>query len=214
MAKRIDNTDLYEPGCIYELQVCVDGNWYPFYVGETTNAERRLAEHQWAAKNATESSTLVYRTIRYQFEPAGCEWRMMKVHDYGNEGPEAAEDEHIMMLLRQNQVLTNEKKGNVNWMAERQAQAADMRARGITSYAKYKQTITQEQMNERHQEWLAEDATYQRQALPDSFYREVEARAEKLALAEHTKKQRAERRAAAVAAHRALQIAEWEEQND
>jgi predicted GIY-YIG superfamily endonuclease len=213
MAKRIDNSDQYEPGCIYELQVCVDGNWYPFYVGETTNLDQRLQQHKQQVKAASDASTFVYRSIRFAFEANNCDWRIMKVHDYGAEGPEAAEDEHIMMLLRQGVVLTNEKKGNAAWMAERVAQAADMVRRKITSYREYKQVITQEQLNERHQDWLAEDATETR-GLPREFKQAVADRAQQRFDAEQKKAERVRAREAAVAAHRALQIAAWEKEND
>jgi hypothetical protein len=213
MAKRIPDTNEYLPGVIYQLQVCVDHTWEPFYVGETTNPDRRLREHQLRAQVATENSTFVYRSIRYAFEPAGLPWRMITVHEYGTEGPEAAEDEHIMMLLRQGVVLTNEKKGNVNWMAERVAQAEDMVRRNITSYREYKAVITAEQLRERHQDWLAEAAT-ERRALPDSYYQKVEAEAEQRALAEQARQQRAARREESVRAARAVQIAEWEARND
>jgi predicted GIY-YIG superfamily endonuclease len=211
MAKRIPDTNEYLPGVIYQLQVCVDGNWEPFYVGETTNPGRRLREHQLSAQSATEHSTFVYRSIAV-FETEKLEWRMMTVHEYGTEGPEAAEDEHIMMLLRQGVTLTNEKKGNANWMTERVAQAADMVRRKINNYQEYKKVITAEQLRERQLDWLAEDATEHR-ALPDKFYREVEERAERLALEEQAKKQRAVRREESVRAARAVQIAEWEARN-
>jgi len=188
--KRIADTDQFVSGIIYELQVKVDGAWYAFYVGETTNADRRFAEHQWAAKNATEASTLVYRTISQQFEPAGCAWRMQPVHEYGAEGPEDAEDEHIMMLLRQGTTLTNEKKGNANWMADRQREAADMVQRKITSYRKYRQVITQEQLNLKHQEWLAED----KRALPEDFYDRIGVSAEQRRQKEIDRKEKAARR--------------------
>lgn len=206
--KRIDNTELFEPGCIYELQVCVDGAWHPFYVGETTNADRRLAEHQWAAKNATESSTLVYRTIKHQFEPAGCEWRMMKVHEYGAEGPEAGEDEHIMMLLRQGVTLTNEKKGNATWMTTRVAEAQDMVQRNITSYREYRQVIDQEAANARHAKWDADN----KRALPEEFYDQIGVSAEQRRQKEQDRRERIARRDAEVAAVRAQQEAEWAEQ--
>jgi hypothetical protein len=207
--KRIADTDQFVSGIIYELQVKVDGAWYAFYVGETTNADRRFAEHQWAAKNATEASTLVYRTISQQFEPAGCAWRMQPVHEYGAEGPEDAEDEHIMMLLRQGTTLTNEKKGNANWMADRQREAADMVQRKITSYRKYRQVITQEQLNLKHQEWLAEDATDQR-GLSADFKQSIALAAEQRAQALKKKQERAEQQAAEVARHRQQQIREYE----
>jgi hypothetical protein len=212
MAKRIPNTTEYLPGIIYELQVCVDGRWEPFYVGETTNSARRLREHQLNAQSATEQSTFVYRSIAV-FNTEGLSWRMMTVHEYGTEGPEAAEDEHIMMLLRQGVALTNEKKGNADWMTERVAQAADMVRRKITSYREYKAAITAEQLAQRHLDWLAEDATDHR-ALPAKFYRDLEEQAEQRALAEQARQQRAARRAESVAAARAIQIAEWEKRND
>lgn len=212
MAKRIPNTNQYLPGCIYELQVLVDGRWEPFYVGETTNPGRRLSEHKTAAQRATDQSTFVYRSIAV-FDAEALDWRLMPVCEYGVEGPEAGEDEHIMMLLRQGVALTNEKKGNANWMAERQAQAADMVTRKINSYAEYKRVITAEQLAERQQGWLAEDATYRR-ALSDDYYKKVEAEAEARALAEQARKQRAVRREQAVAAARAQQIAEWNKRND
>ena len=215
MAKRIPDTNLFEPGVIYELQVQVDGSWHPFYVGETTNPEQRLNQHRWAAEHATEDSTLVYRTIRYQLEPAGCEWRMMTVHEYGAEGPEDAEDEHIMMLLRQNQILTNEKKGNANWMAERQAQAADMRQRGITSYKKYKEIVTQEAANARHAAWLSDIKPLDEHRVQATFIlnnvrASVNDLAEERAAKAAEKAQRAAKREARVAAARAEQIAAWQ----
>jgi hypothetical protein len=222
MAKRIPDTTEYLPGVIYELQVCVDDNWEPFYVGETTNPGRRLREHQLSAQAANEHSTFVYRSIAV-FEAEKLEWRMITVHEYGTEGPEAAEDEHIMMLLRQGVRLTNEKKGNANWMTERVAQAEDMVRRKINSYQEYKRAITQEQLRERQQRWLAEDATDHRalpgsalchRALPDSYYQKVEAEAEQRALAEQARQQRAARREESVRAARAVQIAEWEARND
>lgn len=222
MAKRIPNTDLFEPGVIYELQVQVDGSWHPFYVGETTNLEQRLNQHRWAAEHATEDSTLVYRTIRYQLEPAGCEWRMMPVHAYGAEGPEDAEDEHIMMLLRQNQILTNEKKGNANWMAERQAQAADMRQRGMTSYRKYKEQITQEQATAKHQKWLEEEAAkpvlnqhrVSAKLILNNVRTNVAELAEERAAQAAIKAERAAKREARVAAARAEQQAAWQTNYD
>jgi len=206
--KRIADTDLFEPGCIYELQVCVDGEWYAFYVGETTDPDRRLSEHQWAAKNATESSTLVYRTIAQQFEPAGCVWRMMPVHEYGTEGPEDAEDEHIMMLLRQGTTLTNEKKGNAAWMTQRVREAQDMVQRKITSYKKYREVITQEQLNLKHQDWLGEN----KRALPEDFYNEIGVSAQQRRQKEIDRLERQARRDAEVAAIRIKQEAEWAEQ--
>jgi hypothetical protein len=208
MAKRIEGTNEYLPGVIYQLQVCVDGNWEPFYVGETTNPGRRLREHQLSAAAATEHSTFVYRSIRYGFEPAGCEWRMQPVHESGAEGPEDAEDEHIMMLLRQGTTLTNEKKGNAVWMQTRVREAQDMVHRKITSYRKYREVIDQEAANARHAGWIDND----KRALPDDFYDQIGSNAEQRRQREQDRLERQARRDAEIAAIRIKQEAEWAEQ--
>ena len=66
---------------------------------------------------------------------------MDTVAEYGSEGPEAPEDETIMGRLYDGYTLTNEQKGNANWLMERQAVAADMRERGIRSYHEYRKII-------------------------------------------------------------------------
>jgi hypothetical protein len=67
------------------------------------------------------------------------------VIEYGSEGPEALEDEHMMAILVDGYPLTNEKKGNANWMTERLAVAEDMRERGIRSFKEYKTTLAEEE---------------------------------------------------------------------
>jgi hypothetical protein len=208
--KRIDGTDHFEPGIIYELQVCVDDVWHAFYVGETTDSDRRLSEHRASARNASESSTLVYRTINQQFEPAGCAWRMMPVHEYGAEGPTDAEDEHIMMLLRQGIILTNEKKGNANWMRERVAQAQDMRSRNITSYKEYKR-ITQQELNNRHKEWI-DGQDKNKPGLPADFKKQVSIQAQIRFEKEQKRQLRNAKREASAAAYRRTQIENFEQE--
>ena len=208
--KRIADTDQFEPGIIYELQVYVDDIWHAFYVGETTDAERRLNEHQASARNASETSTLVYRTIQQQFVSAGCAWRMMPVHEYGAEGPTDAEDEHIMMLLRQGIILTNEKKGNANWMRERVAQAQDMRSRNITSYKEYKR-ITQQELNKKHKEWI-DDQEQKKSGLPADFKKQVSIQAEIRFEKEQKRQLRNAKREASAAAYRRMQIENFEEE--
>lgn len=141
MAKKIYNEQGkvigFEPGWIYILRYD-DGK--PFYVGETTDRERRMNEHRAGGKNATPTSETKYQVIK-QLDALGVEWWMDTVTEYGSEGPEALEDETIMGLLYDGYTLTNEQKGNANWLMERQAVAADMRERGIRSYHEYRKII-------------------------------------------------------------------------
>lgn len=130
----------YEPGIIYELVY----NNTPFYVGETTDADRRLAEHQRAGRDPKNNPETKYQFIA-ALNAAGLEWTMREVVAYGQEGPEELEDEHIMALLYDGVTLTNEKKGNANWMTERQTIAEDMRKRGLRSYREYRSVVQAEQ---------------------------------------------------------------------
>ena len=129
----------YEPGIIYELVYAGQ----PFYVGETTDPARRLAEHQACGRNPEANPETKYQFIA-ALDRAGLEWTMREVSAYGSEGPEESEDERIMELLVSGVTLTNERKGNANWMTERQTIAGDMRDRGITSYREYQQVIKRE----------------------------------------------------------------------
>jgi len=148
MAKKIfdenDNLIGFAPGWIYELRFTHQGVDIPFYVGETTDHERRLAEHIYGAKNADSSSEAKYQFIAQALDANSIPWTLVTVAEYGSEGPEALEDEHMMALLVDGFELTNEKKGNANWMTERLAVADDMRERGIRSFREYKATIAKE----------------------------------------------------------------------
>jgi len=153
MAKKIfDKEDKligFEPGVIYELRFTHQGVDIPFYVGETTDPERRLAEHIYGAKNADFTSETKYQFIANALDANGIPWTLVPVVEYGAEGPEALEDEHMMALLVDGYELTNEKKGNATWMMERQAVAEDMRERGIRSFSEYKKTLAEEEPNDK-----------------------------------------------------------------
>jgi len=148
MAKKIFDSDNkligFEPGCIYELRFTHQGVDIPFYVGETTDPERRLAEHIYGAKTATADSEPKYQFIATVLDAHSIPWTLVPVAEYGGEGPEAQEDEHMMSLLVDGWELTNAKKGNATWMMERVAVAEDMRERGIRSYREYRATIESE----------------------------------------------------------------------
>jgi hypothetical protein len=143
MKRNEDGT--YQPGIIYELRCKIEDAWHPFYVGETINKATRLGQHQVSAKHANDESTLVYRFIHDYLDTNNIEWDLFEIDQYGEEGPEALEDEHIMILLVEGVSLKNSKKGNANWMTERMAVADDMRKREITSYSLYKQVLTYEE---------------------------------------------------------------------
>lgn len=125
----------YEPGIIYVLIRNSTGE--PFYVGETTDADRRLAEHRAGGAGATADSELKYQFIN-ALERQGETWSMVKTFDYGAEGPAELEDELIINLLVRGHTLTNERRGNANWLAERLAIADEMRELDITSYHEYR----------------------------------------------------------------------------
>ena len=143
MKRNEDGT--YQPGVIYELRCKIDDAWHPFYVGETISITQRIGQHRVSAKYADEESTLVYRFIHDYLDANNIEWDLFEVGQYFEEGPEALEDEHIMILLVEGVALKNSKKGNANWMTERMAVADDMRKRSITSYSLYKQVLTYEE---------------------------------------------------------------------
>jgi len=143
MKRNEDGT--YQPGVIYELRCKINDAWHPFYVGETINKATRLGQHQVSANHANDESTLVYRFIHDYLIANNIEWDLFEVGQYFEEGPEALEDEHIMILLVEGVALKNSKKGNANWMTERMAVADDMRKRSITSYSLYKQVLTYEE---------------------------------------------------------------------
>ena len=148
MAKKIFDTDGkvigWEPGYIYELRFSHEGAEVPFYVGETTDHERRWAEHIYGARTATADSEPKYQFIATALDAHSIPWTLHCVAEYGVEGPEALEDEHMMSLLVDGYELTNVKKGNANWMLERVAVAEDMRERGIRSFKQYQAVIQEE----------------------------------------------------------------------
>ena len=143
MKRNEDGT--YQPGIIYELRCKIEDAWHPFYVGETISITQRIGQHRVSAKYADEESTLVYRFIHDYLDANNIEWDLFEVGQYDEQGPEALEDEHIMILLVEGVSLKNSKKGNANWMTERMAVADDMRKREITSYSLYKQVLTYEE---------------------------------------------------------------------
>jgi len=143
MKRNDDGT--YQPGFIYELRCKIDDAWHPFYVGETISISQRIGQHRVSAKYADETRTLVYRFIHDYLDADNIEWDLFEIDQYGAEGPEALEDEHIMRLLVDNVALKNTKKGNANWMDERMAVADDMRERKITSYKRYKEVLSYEE---------------------------------------------------------------------
>jgi len=163
MAKKIYNHNgefaHYAPGIIYDIGIIdpTTNTRIPFYVGETSDPAGRLKAHQRAGKNADDESTLVYQTIR-ALDDAGIEWTMETLVKFDKEGPTDLEDEWIMKHLYSGYKLKNMKKGNANWMAEREACAVDMRKRSISSYRKYKEVITQEELDRKHAEWMLEEA--------------------------------------------------------
>ena len=152
----------YEPGIIYDLGIIdsTTNTRIPFYVGETSDPAGRLEAHKRAGKNADEESTLVYQTIR-ALNDAGIEWTMETLVEFGKEGPTDLEDEWIMEHLYDGYKLKNMKKGNANWMANREACKDDMRHRGIRSFRKYKEVISLEEKEaeaqRKHSEWMRKE---------------------------------------------------------
>jgi len=149
----------YEPGIIYDIGV-IDpqtNTRIPFYVGETCDPEGRLLAHKRAGRNADDSSTLVYQYIKL-LDENNLIWTMETLAKFEQEGPTDLEDEWIMRYLYDGCQLKNMKKGNANWMAEREAAASDMRKRGINSFRKYKEVLSveekQAEADRKHAEWL------------------------------------------------------------
>jgi hypothetical protein len=154
----------YNPGIIYALGFTESGQWFPFYVGRTERPEQRFKEHQRAGKNADDDSTHVYQFIKNELIPLSIEFEMRELETYGEEGPTDLEDEHIVKLLIDGQSLKNMKKGDANWLAERQNAAKDMKQRGMTSYRKYKQRLSYEEQQRKIEEAntkrIAEELAY------------------------------------------------------
>ena len=164
-----------KPGVIYELRLEIDGEWYPFYVGESSNYRMRLAQHR--AASVTEK-TLVYTFIREELTPNNIKWDIFPVIHYPIGSPDDLEDEHIMVLLQQGVLLKNMKKGNANWLQNMMDMAADMKTRKITSYRTYRAVKEQESLNElsrkaeeKHQQWLHEQAVERMKAVAREEYK-------------------------------------------
>lgn len=153
-------------GIIYELRCNIEGEWHPFYVGQTGDPKRRIGEHRRDAKNADAESTLVYRNIKEHLNANDIEWDMFEVAKFTEADEGSWEDEHIVRLLLSGAKLWNSKKGSANWLAERQTWADDMRVRGITSFKKYKEVLTLEEHNrkiaEQNAKRIAEEQRLQR----------------------------------------------------
>jgi hypothetical protein len=66
------------------------------------------------------------------------------------------------------------KKGNANWLAEREREAQDMRERGIRSYRQYREQLTLEQqtqrIEQRHERWQRDRLARRIKALEESMY--------------------------------------------
>lgn len=164
-----------KPGVIYELRLEIDGEWYPFYVGESSNYRMRLAQHR--AASVTEK-TLVYTFIREELTPNNIKWDIFPVIHYPIGSPDDLEDEHIMVLLQQGVLLKNMKKGNANWLQNMMDMAADMKTRKITSYRTYRAVKEQESLyelsrkaEEKHQQWLHEQAVERMKASAREEYK-------------------------------------------
>jgi len=193
----------YESGIIYDLGYIENGIRTPFYVGETSNPEKRLKDHQRAGKNADDESTRVYQTI-HALNEAGIEWSMETLAKFGKEGPTDLEDEWIMRHLFDEHKLTNMKKGNARWLEERQEVAGDMRKRGISSYRKYRAVLTQEELDRKHAKWIQEQKEIDQRAATRKRIAEESARVQaEINRQYEIKKQKDEER-------RAKELAAWE----
>lgn len=201
---------------IYELRVKIDDDWYPFYVGRTNDPDRRIGEHRSSARNADESSTLVYKFIHDEITPYQFEWNLFVVDA-------VSEDQHIMDLLRGGvKRLMNMKKGDPAWLERRIAEAADMNNRGISDYRVYRKTIEIEEqlraVEAQQQLWLIEgqdtktpDPRSQlRRFIIENVRVEANERSTVQVLEDLQRQQRAAQREQAVRIARADQIAQWE----
>jgi predicted GIY-YIG superfamily endonuclease len=133
MAIRKDD-GTFEPGVIYCL-VSGDLNtddFSVFYVGESTDWNRRYLEHKAAGKAATSDSTEVYKHINL-LELNNIPWSLQVVQEYNETGPEALEAETMIKFTLAGCNLTNEKNGNMHWCQVLE----EMSYLGITSYSEY-----------------------------------------------------------------------------
>lgn len=133
MKRNEDGT--FMPGVIYELGFATEDEWFPFYVGETTNADVRIAQHRSSAKTGTQ--LLVYDFMR---EVVSCNLvtELAIIDSYGEDGPADLEDEHIMVHLLNGIKLQNQKKGSAVWMKNMLATKDKMMSSGHTSLREFK----------------------------------------------------------------------------
>ena len=167
MAKKIAGTNKFMSGVIYRLFYEQYGEVVPFYIGESTNPAVRKSQHQRATTN--EEERLVYAATAALNE-RNIEWNLEVIDTYGEEGPEDKEDRHLMDALRAGYAMTNMKKGNANWMAQRVAEAEDMNQRGYTCPKQYradKKVWDAEEVAKtaaaKHAEWVAAEKPTVRQ---------------------------------------------------
>jgi hypothetical protein len=165
-------------GIVYELRCMIDDEWHPFYVGQTNNPKRRIGEHRNDAKNAKETSTLVYRNIKEYLLANDIKWDMFEIEKFDETSPDDLEDEHIVRLLMTGAKLWNSKKGSPNWLEDRQKAADDMRARNIFSYRKYREVLSLEEHNRKIEEQNAKRVLEEalKQAEAEYRLRELTAR--------------------------------------
>lgn len=140
---RDSNTNTFTPGVIYELRV----EGIPFYVGETTDPDKRKKEHAGCANR--DESRVVYDWIN-EFTAGNVTWDLHVVDSYGPEGPADKEDEHIMKNLMAGHELANMKKGSEAWLEVRKAAAQVMKHisadRGIKTFAQYNRYLAEQKV--------------------------------------------------------------------
>lgn len=120
----------YKPGVIYRLCFEMDGDWIPFYVGESHKPDQRYGQHRDGGEGVDERN--VYQAIR-QMNADGTEWKMHIVDNYDEYGPSALEDEWVLQTLAEGYTLTNMKRGNARWMEQKLAEVAEMKSLNLTA---------------------------------------------------------------------------------
>jgi hypothetical protein len=171
----------YEPGIIYDLGFYdpETNTRNPFYVGETTNHKIRLDRHKQEGKNPKPDAEDKYHFIK-QLNDRDLKWDMKELGTYGNDGPADLEDEWVMKYLFDGITLTNMVRGSDRWiknMEDRDKVSADMKQRGISSYKKYKEILTEE---EREIQRLAKHAEWMRKEEERTEKEKIQARAEEV----------------------------------
>lgn len=184
----------YEPGIIYDLGFYDPETTTrnPFYVGETTNRKIRLDKHKQEGKNPKPDAEDKYHFIK-QLNDRDLKWDMKELATYGNDGPADLEDEWVMKYLFDGITLTNMVRGSDRWiknMEDRDKVSADMKQRGISSYKKYKEILTEE---EREMQRLAKHAEWMRKEEERTEKEKIQAKAH--AIRQQLEAEIAERRA-------------------